>query len=81
VNELWEAGLGGLVARERIIAIGRWSSAPLRRAARRAAQEGKLIDLTYGRACKWVIFLDSGHIVLATREDLVTQLEETRGES
>ena len=67
-TELWEAGLGGMVAANRVIAIGRWSSAPMRRAARNARQEGRLIDLTYGRACKWILFLDSGHIVLATED-------------
>jgi regulator of extracellular matrix RemA (YlzA/DUF370 family) len=64
----WEAGHGGMVARERIVAVGRWSSAPMQRAARRARQEGRLIDLTYGHACQWVLFLDSGHLVLATNE-------------
>ena len=65
-TELWEAGQGGLVAADRVIAIGRWSSAPIRRAAGQAREEGRLIDLTYGRACKWVLFLDSGHVALAT---------------
>lgn len=72
---LWEAGLGGLVARERVVAAGRWASAPIRRAARRAKQEGKVIDLTYGRACHWVLFLDSGHVVLATN-DLPVERDE-----
>lgn len=63
----WPVGPGGMVAPERVIALGRWDSAPMRRAARKARAEGKLIDLTYGHACQWVIFLDSGHLVLATR--------------
>lgn len=63
---LWPVGKGGMVAPERIVAAGRWDSAPIRRAARQAAEQGKLIDLTYGRACVWVLFLDSGHLALAT---------------
>lgn len=63
----WPVGPGGMVSPERVIAVGRWDSAPMRRAARKARAEGKLIDLTYGHACQWVIFLDSGHLVLATR--------------
>lgn len=63
---LWPAGPGGLVNPERIIASGRWESAPMRRAAHRARKEGWLIDLTYGHAVRWVLFLDSGHVVLAT---------------
>lgn len=64
----WEAGQGGLVAHRRIVAMGRWSSAPMQRAARQARREGRLIDLTYGHACQWVLFLDSGHVVLAAHE-------------
>lgn len=60
------AGPGGLVALGRVVALGKWESAPLRRAARQARAEGRLIDLTYGYACRWVIFLDSGHVVLGT---------------
>jgi len=63
---LWPVGTGGLVAPERVLAAGRWESAPVRRAAYAARATGRLIDLTFGRACKWVIFLDSGHLVLAS---------------
>ncbi len=65
---LWAAGPGGLIARERVIAIGRWESAPIRRAAQQARKAGRLIDLTYGYACKCVVFMDTGQVVLtATR--------------
>jgi len=62
---LWWAGPGGLIAREHVIAVGRWESAPIRRAAHQARKEGRLIDLTFGYACKTVVFMDSGHVVLA----------------
>lgn len=65
VPYLWPVGMAGFVAPERVIVAGRWESAPIRRAVRKANLEGRLIDLTYGRACKWVLFLDSGHLVLA----------------
>lgn len=55
-----------MVATERVVAVGRWDSAPIRRAAKAARTGGRLLDLTYGHACKWVLFLDSGHVVLAT---------------
>jgi len=63
---LWQVGPGGMVAAERVIAAARWESAPVRRAVRKARAEGRLIDLTYGHACQWVLYLDSGHLVLAT---------------
>ncbi len=65
---LHRIGCGGLVASGRVIAAGRWGSAPVRRAARRARAAGQLIDLTYGQACCWVLFMDSGHVVLAADE-------------
>lgn len=68
-GELFSIGPGGLIALDRVIAIGRWDSAPIRRAARKARAEGRLIDLTYGKACRWVYFMDSGHVVLGTRQN------------
>ena len=67
MNEIGDVGPGGSVHFNRIIAIGRWKSEPIRRAARKAKEEGRLIDLTYGYACQWVFFMDSGHVVLGTQ--------------
>ncbi len=63
---LWPVGKGGLVAPNRIVAIGMYKSAPVRRIVRQAESANLLIDLTYGEVSKWAIFLDSGHVVLAT---------------
>lgn len=57
---------GGLVAMSRVVVAARYNSSPIRRAVRRARSAGVLVDLTYGYACTWVLFLDSGHLVLAT---------------
>jgi len=65
-----------MVTPERVLAAGRWDSAPIQRAARKAKAEGLLIDLTFGRACKWVLFLDSGHLVLAAVPMPVAVLED-----
>ena len=73
---LWPVGDGGLVQPDRVVAVGRWSSAPIRRAARQARNEGRLIDLTYGKACRWVLFLDSGHLVLASHPMPVTHIDD-----
>jgi len=72
---LWPVGPGGLVASDRILAAGRWSSAPIRRSVRMAKSQGKLVDLTYGRACIWVLFLDSCHLVLISDLLPVTALD------
>jgi len=75
---LWPVGKGGMVAPDRIVAAGRWGSAPIRRAVRLAKEQGKLIDLTFGRACVWVLFLDSGHLVLASDPMPVAAVDSAR---
>ena len=65
---LWTTGAGGLIARERVVAVGRWESAPIRRAAQAARKEDRLIDLTFGYACKCVVFFDSGHVALTATQ-------------
>lgn len=67
MNTFQKIGLAGGLSVQRVIAVGRFESAPIRRAVRQARKEGRLIDLTYGRACRWVYFLDSGHVVLGTQ--------------
>jgi regulator of extracellular matrix RemA (YlzA/DUF370 family) len=49
---LWTVGKGGLVAPDRVIAIGLWKSAPVRRMTHLAKSAGWLSDLTYGEPCK-----------------------------
>ena len=78
MNELLDVGPGGHIARRRVIAVARWDSAPIRRAVAQARKEGRLIDLTYGRACRWVFFLDSGHVVLGIKSDLYSEESELK---
>jgi regulator of extracellular matrix RemA (YlzA/DUF370 family) len=56
-------GFGGIVAADRIVAVANPESAPIRRAVRRARAEGQLLDLTFGRRVRAILFMDSGHIV------------------
>lgn len=63
---LWPVGQVGMVAPDRVIAVGLWDSAPIQQCVIRAKEENILIDLTADLPCHWVVFLDSGHIVLAT---------------
>lgn len=76
MKELMDVDIGGSVAWRRVVAVGRFDSTPIRRAVNQARKEGSLIDLTYGRACKLVLFLDSGHVVLASRFDLLLEERE-----
>ena len=78
MNEFMDIGPGGNVARKRVVAVGRFDSAPIRRTVNQARKDGRLIDLTFGRACKWVFFLDSGHVVLATKSELISEESEMK---
>jgi regulator of extracellular matrix RemA (YlzA/DUF370 family) len=78
MNDFMDMGPGGAVALKRIVASGRFDSAPIRRSVHQARKEGRLIDLTYGRACKWVFFLDSGHVVLAATSELNSEESERK---
>lgn len=79
---LLQVGFGGVVATARILIITTIESTPIRREVRQADEDGRLIDLTYGRRRRSVIFLDTGHVVISARrvERLVEQWESTSEE-
>lgn len=64
-TEFMSLGDKGVIAVNRILAIVSPGSAPIRRVVGRAREEGLVINMTYGLKIEAVIFLDSGHIVLA----------------
>lgn len=64
-SEMVHVGFGNILAMNRVIAISAPSSAPTKRTIQEARSKGILIDMTNGRRTKAVIFLDSGHVVLA----------------
>lgn len=54
-----------MVSAGRIISVVSPESAPIKRIVQEARDGGGLIDATYGRRTRAVIFTDSGHIVLS----------------
>ena len=83
--KLINVGFGNLVSDERIVSIVLPESAPVKRIAQEARENGMLIDATYGRKTKSVIVMDSEHVVLSAlapeaiaqrHSDIVTE-EET----
>lgn len=63
--ELMPLGGKAVIAVDRIIAIASPDSAPIKRVISRAEGEGFVINVTYGLKVEAVVFLDSGHVVLA----------------
>jgi len=63
--EIMNIGFGNMVSAQRIIAVTRAGSAPVRRMIDSAAKSGRLVDATNGRRTRAVIVTDSNHIVLS----------------
>lgn len=78
--EMLHIGFGGVVAANRILAIVTPDSAPVKRMMRRASEDGRIIDMTYGRRTKAVIVLDTGHVALAALQPdtIVGRLRQQR---
>lgn len=68
----------GLIAVERIVAVGRATAAPMKRLIRKAPAT-KVIVLTGGRRRVTAVALDSGHIVITAvpLAELKRQIEES----
>lgn len=58
-------GFGNMVAADRIISVVSPDSAPIKRMVQDARDKGRLIDASYGRKSRAVIFTDSDHIILS----------------
>jgi regulator of extracellular matrix RemA (YlzA/DUF370 family) len=78
--EMLHIGFGGVVAANRVLAIVSPDSAPVKRMIRQATEEGRIIDMTYGRRTKAVIVLDTGHLALAALQPdtIVGRLRQQR---
>ena len=73
-------GFGNIVSAERIVAIVSPESAPIKRAIQEARDRFVLIDATYGRRTRAVIFTDSGHVILsAVQPETVANRLSIRG--
>lgn len=68
-------GFGGIVSRDRILAVVSPDSAPIKRMIQDMREKGMLIDASFGRKTQSVLVMDSGHIVLSA------QPPETIGET
>ncbi|NPV08012.1 MAG: DUF370 domain-containing protein [Anaerolineae bacterium] len=64
-TQLIHVGFGDYVAANRILAVIRPGSAPVRRLMEQAERKSLLVDVTHGRKTKAIILLDSGHLMLA----------------
>ena len=76
--KLINIGFGNVVASGRLVTVVSPDSAPIKRIIQDAKQKGNLVDATYGRRCKAVLFTDSDHIILSaiSPETIANRIEE-----
>ena len=81
--ELVHIGFGGIMMMNRVIAMAAPNSAPTKRRVQEAKSRGQLVDMTNGRRTKVVIFVDSGHVILAALapETIAGRIQTTRTSS
>lgn len=56
-------GFSNYINKNKILVISSFESAPIKRMVQNAKEQGKLIDVTFGRKTRSVIFLNNGQIV------------------
>ena len=76
--KLINVGFGNLISAERVVSIVSPESAPIKRAIQEVRERGLLIDASFGRSTRAVIFMDSGNVVLSALqpEALAARFEE-----
>ena len=75
-------GFGNMVAANRVISIASPESAPIKRLATDAREEGRVIDVTCGRRTRAVIITDSDHVILSAiqTETIAGRLSDDQAE-
>lgn len=63
--DLINIGFKNFVQANKVVAIVSPDSAPIKRAVKEAKDKGMLIDATYGRRTRAVIFTESDHVVIS----------------
>ena len=63
--KLINIGFGNMVSSSRLIAVVSPDSAPIKRLIQEARERGMLIDASYGRKTRAVIFMDTDHVILS----------------
>jgi regulator of extracellular matrix RemA (YlzA/DUF370 family) len=64
-SKLVSIGYGNFISSNRMIALIRPDSAPVKRLILEAREERRLIDVTCGRRTRSVIIADSDHVILS----------------
>ena len=58
-------GFGNYVSSGKLVSVTSPDSAPIKRAIQLAREGGKLVDASFGRSTRSVLFMENGYIVLS----------------
>ena len=75
-------GYGNIVAADRVVALVRPDSAPVKRLVQDAREQGRVIDVSCGRRTRAVIITDSDHVILSAvqAETIANRLDSEDGD-
>lgn len=65
MSKLINIGFGNSVPTDKILAVCSPSSTPIRRKIDEARENGKLIDASFGRKTRSVLFVKTGYVILS----------------
>ena len=76
-------GFGNMVSAERLLSVVSPDSAPIKRLIQEARDRAMLIDASFGRKTKAVLFMDTDHVVLSaiSPETIAKRLGDREGET
>ena len=79
--KLINIGFGNYISAEKLISVTSPDSAPIKRAVQVSREKGLLIDASFGRSTKAVLFMENGFIVLSALapETLSERFSENNG--
>lgn len=77
---MFSVGRGGAISADRVVAVARASSAPIKRLLE-AAGPALVLNLTYGEPRQAVILLESGHLAVVNLsvEEVLRRLDGKEG--
>ena len=80
--KLINIGYGNLISADRLLAVVSPESAPIKRIVQDSREIGMLIDASFGRKTKTVLFMDTGHVILSalTPEAVAGRAEALEGD-
>ena len=76
-------GFGNMISSERLLSVVSPDSAPIKRLIQEAKDRAMLIDASFGRKTKAVLFMDTDHVVLSaiSPETIAKRLGDKEGET